>query len=383
VIVLAGARVVTPSGVIDPGWVKIENSSIAAIGNGRPPSDRVTDLGGAWLLPGYVDLHVHGGAGGRIDASADELATAVALHRQHGTTRTLASLVTGPLDAMCAAAGWIADAVEAGPTPEGHVVGVHFEGPFISAARCGAQNVDAMLEPDSKALAQLIEAARGTARMITIAPELPGGIDLVRQAVEAGLIAAVGHTDAHYEQAMAAFDAGASVLTHAFNGMRGLHHRDPGSIGAGSDRADIVFEAINDGFHLHDAALRLLTTIAPGRVALITDAMAAAGVGDGEYTLGEKKVIVSGGKAVLADGGSIAGSSLTMDRAVARAVREVGLPIEVASAAASGTPARVLGGADRFGSIAVGLDADLVVLDDDLAVARVMAQGHWVAGEKV
>lgn len=377
---LAGARVVTPGGIVDPGWVRISGDRIAAVGVDRPPPDSgpVQDLGGGWLLPGYVDLHVHGGDGGRIDASADGLATSVALHRRHGTTRTLASVVTGTVEQMSAAAGWIADAVEAGPTPDGHVLGCHFEGPFLSAKRCGAQDTDAMIAPDPAVLRTLLAAGRGTVRMMTVAPELPGGVELIRAVAEAGVIAAIGHTDAHYDAAMAGVAAGASVLTHTFNGMRGLHHRDPGAIGAAVDSPHLVCEAINDGMHLHDAALRLLAALVGDRLCFVTDAMAAAGVGDGTYTLGAKDVTVTGGKAVLAGTDSIAGSTLTMDTAVRRAVLDVGLPIELAARAAAGTPARVLGGEEEFGSIAEGLAADLVALDEGLHVQRVMAQGEWV-----
>jgi N-acetylglucosamine-6-phosphate deacetylase len=376
--VLTGARVVVPEGVLDPGWVQVEGGRIAAVGRGRPPADAgaATDLGGAWLLPGFVDLHVHGGDGGRIDESAKGLATSVAFHRRHGTTRTLASVVTAPAEQMAAAAGWIADAVEAGPTEDGHVVGCHFEGPFLSALRCGAQDTDAMIDPDPAVWRRLVDAGRGTVRMMTIAPELPGGVDLVRAVAADGVIPAIGHTDAHYEDAEAAIRAGARVLTHTFNGMRGLHHRDPGAVAAAVD-GSLVCEAINDGMHLHDAALRLLARLVGDRLCLVTDAMAAAGVGDGEYDLGSKRVVVTDGKAVLAGGGSIAGSTLTMGHAVRRAVHDVGLPIEAAARAAATTPARVLGGADRFGAIVAGLDADLVVLDDDLGVDGVMALGRW------
>ncbi len=374
--VLTGARVVTPDGILDPGWVQIEGSRITGVGGGRPPESG-TDLGGGWLLPGYVDLHTHGGGGGGNDESAAELATAVAFHRAHGTTRALASVVTGDVARMCEITRWIADLVEAGPTPTGHVVGVHLEGPFISSVRCGAQNPHKIIDPDPGVLKELLEAGRGTVSMITIAPERPGALDLIRQVAAAGVIPAVGHTDTYYADAIAGIEAGARVITHAFNGMRGLHHRDPGTIGAAMDRAGVVCEVINDGFHLHDSTVRLLAELFPDRFALITDAMAAAGVGDGDYILGGQRVIVDNGKAVLADGDSIAGSTLTMERAVQRAIREVGLPVEVAARAAATTPARVLGGVDRFGSIAAGLDADFVLLDDEFAVTRVMALGEW------
>ncbi|MGI8869222.1 MAG: N-acetylglucosamine-6-phosphate deacetylase [Mycobacteriales bacterium] len=373
--VLAGARVVTPEGILDPGWVRVEGARIAAVGHGRSPTSG-TDLGGAWLLPGYVDLHVHGGDGGAVEVSADGLARSVAFHRRHGTTRTLASIVTGQIDAMAAAAGWVADAVGAGPTPTGHVVGVHFEGPFLAAARCGAQDPAAIIDPDPAVMARLLAAGRGTVRMVTIAPERPGALDLIAQVKTAGAAPAIGHTDAHYADAVSGFAAGAAILTHTFNGMRGLHHRDPGTVGAARD-SGVACEAINDGIHLHDAVVRMLAQLAGDRLCFVTDAMAAAGVGDGDYDLGARKVVVRGGKATLAGTDSIAGSTLTMERAVARAVTEVGLTIEAASHAASAAPAAVIGGTGRFGAIAAGLDADLVVLDDTLAVQNVMAQGAW------
>lgn len=374
--VLSGARVVTPVGVIDTGWVQVDGTRIASFGEGTPP-ERGTDLGGAWLLPGYVDLHVHGGDGGAIEESADGLARSVAFHRRHGTTRTLASIVTGPIDAMVAAAGWVADAVEAGPTPTGHVVGIHYEGPFLAGARCGAQDPDAIIDPDPAIMSRLLSAGRGAVRMVTIAPERPGALDLIRQVSAAGAMPAIGHTDSYYADAAAGLAAGAGVLTHTFNGMRGVHHRDPGSVGAAFDADGVICEAINDGIHLHDSVVRMLAGMVGDRLCFVTDAMAAAGIGDGDYDLGTRKVVVRGGKATLAGGGSIAGSTLTMDRALARAVTDVELPIAIASRAASAAPARVLGGADRFGAIAPGLDADLVVLADDLSVTRVMAQGSW------
>ncbi|MGI8697022.1 MAG: N-acetylglucosamine-6-phosphate deacetylase [Mycobacteriales bacterium] len=398
-ILLAGASVVLPGAVLRPGWVGVSGGTIAAVGEGGPPAadGAVVDLGGGYLLPGYVDLHVHGGGGGSIDASPEGLAAAVATHRSHGTTRTLASVVTAPVEAMADAVRRIAAAVHAGPTPDGHVVGAHLEGPFLARERAGAQNPEAIIDPDPRVLQRLLDAAGGTARMVTVAPELPGAIDVIRAVVDAGAVAAIGHTDATYAQASAGIRAGARVLTHAFNGTRPLHHREPGPVGAVLGRPDdaavrevdvagggadvvagVVAEAINDGIHLHDATLWLLHRCLGHRLCFVTDAMAAAGLGDGDYEFTGRTVTVRGGRASLAGNGVLVGSTPMMDRPVARAVNEVGLPIEVAARAAATTPAGVLGGAGRFGAVAAGLDADLVVLDDDLAVRRVMALGRWV-----
>jgi N-acetylglucosamine-6-phosphate deacetylase len=254
------------------------------------------------------------------------------------------------------------------------VVGAHLEGPFLSHARCGAQHPEYLLPPDPQTLAELLEAGQGCVRSVTLAPELPGGLGLIDRLVGDGVVAAIGHTDARYTDAAAGFARGATLLTHAYNGMRPLHHREPGPVAAALD-AGATCEIINDQVHVHPAAVRL---IAHGRVALVTDAIDATGRGDGRYHLGGQEVVVSEGQARLAGNGALAGSTLTMDAAVRTAVREVGLPIEAASAAASGEPARVLGLAERCGAIAPGLDADLVLLDADLNVRRVMAQGEWV-----
>lgn len=370
--VLTGARVVTPSGVLDSGWVSLDGSAITAVGSGPVPDGAgpVHDLGGGWLLPGFVDLHVHGGGGHDFTASPDDLAAGVAYHLTRGTTRTLVSLVTAPVDALAAQLEWVADAVAAGTG----VVGAHLEGPFLASARCGAQNPAHLIDPTPDAVERLLKAGRGTVRVVTVAPERPGGLELIDQLVASGVVAAVGHTDADYETSLAAFERGASLVTHAFNGMRGAHHRDPGPVPAALD-AGVACELINDGVHVHPAAARLLLR---GPVVLVTDAIDATGMGDGSYVLGGQDVVVSDGQARLARNGSLAGSTLTMDAAVRRAVTDVGMDIVDASIAASGTPARLLGLADDCGAIAPGLDADLVLLDDALELSRVMRAGRWL-----
>lgn len=378
--VLQHARVVTPDGVLADGWVSIAGERIAAVGTTSPPAGDGTpiDLAGAWLLPGYIDLHVHGGGGHDASMSPEDMAAAVAFHRGHGTTRTLVSLVTAPLEALARQLGWVADLTAVGPSPTGHVLGAHLEGPFLSHARCGAQNTAYLLPPNNAAFARLVSAARGTLRSVTVAPELPGALDLIGEVLAAGAVAAIGHTDAGYADARAAIDAGATLATHLFNGMRPLHHREPGVIAAAL-AADIACELINDGIHVHPVITTLVARV-PDRLVFITDAIAAAGFGDGDYVLGAQQVHVRDGQARLASTGSLAGSTLTMDEAVRRAVTESGLTIAAASVAASGNPARLLGIDDCCGSIRPGRDADLVVLDDDLRIVRVMAAGAWCDG---
>lgn len=373
--VLRGASVVTPTCVLRDGWVSLAGHTITGVGRGAPPpGEAVVDLDGAWLFPGFIDLHAHGGGGYDYTASPNDLAAGVSFHRTHGTTRTLVSLVTAPVDALCEQSRWVATLAERGPSPEGHVLGAHLEGPFLARERCGAQHPDHLIEPDQWMMARLLDAGRGFVRTVTVAPELPGAPRLIEYLASEGVIAAVGHTEASYDEAVVAFARGAGLLTHAFNAMRPLRHREPGPVLAALD-AGIACEVINDGVHVHPAIVRMM---ARGRMVLVTDAIDAAGHGDGEYRLGGRPVRVVNGQARLADDGSLAGSTLTMDEAVRRAVVEVGLPVEVASVAASGNPARVLGVADRCGAIAPGLDADLVLLDDELRVIRVMAQGDWV-----
>ena len=371
---LTGARVVTPSGVIDGGVVELVDGLIAGVGPGNAATIAAgtIDLDGGWLLPGFIDLHMHGGGGHDLTASAADTAAAVAFHRSHGTTRTLVSLMAQPVAAMVDQLGWLARATRAG-----EIAGVHLEGPFLSAAQCGAQRPENLLLPDDAVLQALLEAGQGAIRTVTVAPELPGALDLIHDLVSAGVTAAVGHTAASYDQTIAAFQAGATLATHLFNAMGSFDHRTSGAALAALD-AGAVVEVINDGAHLHHSLVRLAAR--GTRMALITDAISATGMGDGLYGLGDQQVRVEGGEALTASvqPGKRAGSTLTMDAALRRAVLGIGLPIEVASTAASTTPARVLGLHDVCGAISEGLAADLVVLDDDLRIRRVMVAGNWI-----
>jgi N-acetylglucosamine-6-phosphate deacetylase len=376
---LTGARVVTPDGVLEPGWLRIDGDTITDLGPDDPASaaDR-TDLTGHWVLPGFVDMHVHGGGGASFtEGGAADARRAAAFHRAHGSTRIIASLVTAPLSELEERTAMLADLAD-----EGVIDGIHLEGPFLSEARCNAQDPRYLLTPDLAAFARLHEAARGHLRQITIAPELPGAADLIRAAVAAGVVAAAGHTDATSAVTAAAIEAGVTHATHLFNGMRPLGHREPGPAGALMDR-QVTCEAISDGTHLHEVTIRLIArAVGPGKLVLVTDAMGAAGMPDGSYRLGPREVIVSGGVARLAEGapgaGFIAGSTATMALVVRRAITVVGLPVTDVAAAASTTPARVVGLAGVSGALRPGLAADLVVLDEDFRLTAVMARGEWV-----
>ncbi|MDK1472459.1 N-acetylglucosamine-6-phosphate deacetylase [Streptomyces sp. 549] len=372
---LTGASVVTPAGVTENGRVTVEGTRIAAVGpqDGQPEPGS-TDLTGHWIVPGFVDMHNHGGGGASFSSgTAEDVLTGVRTHRRHGTTTTLASTVTGDLDVLARQAGLLAELVE-----QGDLAGIHFEGPFISPCRKGAHSEGLLRDPDPADVAKLVDACRGTARMVTLATELPGGLDSVRLLADRGVIAAVGHTDATYQQTRDALDAGASVATHLFNAMPGLGHRAPGPIAALLEDERVTVELINDGTHLHPAVLELAFARAGAdRVAFITDAMDAAGFGDGRYRLGPLDVEVADGVARLADG-TIAGSTLTLDTALRRAVTVDRIPVQDAVRALSANPARLLGIDDRVGSITAGKDADLVVLDEAWTVAGVLRKGEWI-----
>jgi N-acetylglucosamine-6-phosphate deacetylase len=373
---LAGGRVVTPDGVLTGAWVHVEGDAIVSVGGHQPAVDApVFDLAGAWLLPGFVDLHMHGGGGHSVAVSREAMAGAVAFHRRHGTTATLVSLMTAPVDELCEQLTWAADLVRAGPTPHGNVLGSHLEGPFLSPRRSGAQNEAHMIAPDASVLERLVAAADGTLRVMTLAPELDGALGLIEPLRRQGVIVAMGHSDASYEQAASAIRAGANHATHLFNAMPSLHHRAPGLVGAAL-AAGIPCELINDGRHVHPAMVGLVARLISCPV-LVTDAIDASGVGDGTFVLGGQEVRVYEGEARLASTESLAGSTLTMTEALRRAVAHSGLSVEHASTAASGNPARVLGLEGSLGSIAPGRRADLVVLDDDMQITAVMAGGRW------
>ncbi|MFD1825986.1 N-acetylglucosamine-6-phosphate deacetylase [Mumia zhuanghuii] len=358
-------RLVLPDGVLEHGWVEHRDGVVTAVGRSDAPVPGAYPL----LLPGFVDLHCHGGGGASFDGGLDAARTAARAHARHGTTAMLASLVSAPVDVLAEQVRGLAAAIRTGEL--GPVRGIHLEGPFLSPDHRGAHDPDALTLPTEEAVATLIEAGGGLVRMVTLAPELRGGLEAIEQLAAAGVAAAVGHTDADYALAAEAFARGATVLTHASNAMLPIHHRAPGPIVAALDAPGVALELILDGVHLHDAWARRLLLDAGSRGVLVTDAMAAADARDGAYELGGLIVEVADGTARLVDTGAIAGSTLTMDTAVRRALGVLGLdPVAVASAA-SCAPATALG--LPGGTIAVGGPANLVALDASYEIAAVLS----------
>ncbi|MFT4202237.1 N-acetylglucosamine-6-phosphate deacetylase [Gordonia sp. (in: high G+C Gram-positive bacteria)] len=346
--IVTATRVVFDGEVLAPGWLHVVDGVVVDGGAGSGPGG-AEHVDGT-IVPGFVDLHCHGGGGYDFaDPDLEHVRAALAFHAARGNAATMLSLVTAPAADLLAQVRRLAPLVDAGEAP-----GIHLEGPWLSVARCGAQNPAAMRDPDPAEIDALLEAGGGTIAMVTIAPERPGALEAIDRFVDAGVVVAVGHTDASYEQVRAAVDRGATVATHLFNGMRPFAHRDPGPVLALLDDERVVVELIGDGVHVDE---RVVASVAGGvgvrRVALVSDAMAAAGMADGPYRLGALDVTVAGGVARLSGSDTIAGSTATMGALVRRALehppRGVASDVDALRAAvamSATTPARVLGRVD-------------------------------------
>lgn len=369
-MILTADRVLTPGRMLAPGWVRVESDRITELGEGGPPAPADRHLNGT-LVPGFVDVHCHGGGGASFTVGdAEEAQRVVAAHLRHGTTSLVASLVTDEVSQLERHVGVLGELVT-----DGLLAGVHLEGPWLSKDFCGAHEPSLLRPPSPADVDRLLAAGGDALRMVTIAPELDGAMDAVRRIVDAGVVAGVGHSDATWAQANEAIDAGATVATHLFNQIRGLHHRRPGPIAALLEDERVWVELISDGVHVHPAMLRLARTSAPERIMLVTDAMGAAAAEDGDYHLGPIHVQVRDGVARTPTG-AIAGSTLTMAGAVRHSVAS-GFTLEQAVDAATRAPAAALGLTD-VGAIRAEARADLVLLDDELEVTAVLRAGQWV-----
>ncbi|CAL8979013.1 N-acetylgalactosamine-6-phosphate deacetylase [Propionicimonas sp. T2.31MG-18] len=369
---------ITADGILFPdaeapagGWVETAGERIVATGSGapaRPADEHVSGI----LIPGYVDVHSHGGGGASfVTEDPDVARQALAAHRRLGVTTMVASLVTGTMADLKRQVGCLAGLVESG-----ELAGIHLEGPWLALKYKGAHPPALLADPDPDAVAELLDAGRGAVRMVTIAPERAGALDSIRLMVSRGVVAAIGHTDADYDTARAAIDAGATGATHLFNAMAPLRHREPGPVLALWEDPGVYLELILDRVHVRPELVAFVASTEPDRVVFVTDAMAAAGSSDGDYVLGELPVEVRGGVARIAGTDTIAGSTLTLDRAVRNAVAS-GIGFARAVHAATALPADYLSLPD-VGRIAVGKRADLVALDQELFATRVMQGGAWV-----
>lgn len=337
------------------------------------------ELPADWMVvPGFVDVHCHGGGGAAFTGGAEAIRCAVDTHRRAGTTSVMASTVAASSEELLEQVASLAEAVV-----EGELLGVHLEGPWLAPGKVGAHDPGLLRAPSTAEFSGVQEAAGGTVRMVTLAPELPGGEEMVRHLTEQGVLAAVGHTDATWEQVRRALAAGASAFTHLFNAMPPLHHREPGPVLVALQDEGAWVELIADGVHVDAGMLGWALGLLGDRAVLVSDAMAAAGAPDGDYLLGGLAVRVEDGVARLAGGdpaggsGAIAGSTLTLARAVRFTIEEAGADPAAVLRAATSAPADMVG-AEDVGRLRPGSLADLVVLDPEWRVRGVLRRGHWV-----
>lgn len=379
-IIIANGRVITPWRVLEKGAVIIEGGKIVAVKEGFEPSEgaeaTIIDATGKTVTPGFVDIHVHGGVGyDTMDATPQAIQKMAEFFASHGVTGFLPTTVTASREAILAAIENIA-MCQSRSTGGAQVLGVHVEGPYINPSKPGAQPLQHIRPADPDEYREFF--AWNNVRLITLAPEIPANKALIPYAVQQGATVAVGHSTASYEEVLGAVRLGLSHACHTFNGMAGLHHREPGTVGAVLTCAEITAEVIADNVHVHPAVIKLLVQ-AKGveRTVLMTDAIRAAGLSDGTYDLGGQPVTVHEGVARIATG-SLAGSTLTMDKAVRNAMAATGLSLAEVLPMASYNPAQVIGMEREKGSLEPGKDADIVLLDEEFRVALTMVGGRVV-----
>ncbi|MFJ8244748.1 N-acetylglucosamine-6-phosphate deacetylase [Peribacillus asahii] len=364
------------------GFLSFQNGKIKDVGQemmDRVASHEAIHLPDSYhVIPGMIDVHIHGANGAdTMDATYDSLKRIANVLPQEGVTSFLATTLTQKRDKIENALRNAAQYIQ-NQQPDGHaeLLGVHLEGPFISEKRAGAQPVECILKPDLQMFLRWQEIALESIKMVTIAPELEGSLELINYLSKHGVIASIGHTDATYEEVLQGIQAGASHATHLFNGMRGLHHREPGVVGAVLLHDEVSAELIADGIHVRPELVKL-TYLQKGRekVMLITDAMRAKCLGDGLYDFGGQKVTVQTGRATLYDG-TLAGSVLKMTDAARNTMKFTGCSIQDILYMTSVNPAKQLNIFDRKGSLSLGKDADVVVLDEQLEIVMAFCRGQ-------
>jgi N-acetylglucosamine-6-phosphate deacetylase len=383
-VLIAAPRVIPGlpgTGVLAPGYLSVQGGVIAEVGEGPPPGEPDLDLGTGVLVPGLVDLQVNGYYGVDLaDCDPDGWALVARRLPETGTTAFLPTFITAPVPTLATALRSAAKATEA-VTAGARVLGVHLEGPFLSPVRAGAHRRDWIVPPSPGAVAELLEAGQGLLRLVTLAPEADGALAAIGTLAAAGVLVSVGHSDATAAEVAAGAAAGARMVTHLFNAQRGLHHREPGVVGQALTDQRLTSGLIVDLSHVSAAACAIAFAAAPGRICLVTDAAACAGMPPGRYLLGGQPVdLPAGGGAPVRPGGTLAGSALRMDQAVGNAVA-VGLGLPEAVAAASRIPADLIGRPD-LGRLAAGAVADLAWLGDDLRTRATWVNGAQVYGSR-
>ena len=377
---ISGGKILTPHQTLDDSMIIIENGRILAVEPRRqvtpaPEQVELIDASGLWVLPGLIDLHVHGGAGcDMMDATPESLTTLSTFFAQHGVTAFLPTTITYSNAATSRAIQNVSQNMTS--APGARPLGIHLEGPYLSQSYRGAQPPEFIRNPDPEEYQPWFES--GIIRLVTLAPELPGALELIRAGLKRGVRFSAGHTGASFAQVEQAADAGLRQSTHTFNGMLGMHHREPGALGAFLTDDRITCELIADGVHVHPAMLRLLVR-AKGveRTVLVTDAIRAAGIQDGSYDLGGQPITVRDGVARTA-AGSLAGSTLTLECAVQNMIQMSDMTIHQAVAMATTTPAAALGLEGQKGVIQPGADADIIFIDSDFNVRLSMIAGKVV-----
>lgn len=377
-ILLKNGEIYTHDGILYNGDLFISDSKISEIGKDITKEDAETiDLNGKKVVPGFIDIHIHGGVGYDVMDASYEALNSISVHlARHGVTSLCATTMTMDVQYISSALKNISDTMKKG-TEGAQILGAYVEGPFISKEHKGAQNERHILEPDINIMNEFIEASDNSIKVVALAPEKDINGDFVKYVIQRNIRVSLGHTNATYEEMKNAVDHGASLAVHTFNGMRGFQHREPGALGEALLDDRIYGELICDFVHSHPASVKILIKIkGVEKIILISDAMLACGFGDGEYVFGGQKVIVDKGIA-RTENGSLAGSTLTLDKAVAN-ITKLGIPLSEAIKMASFNAAKAIGIDDRKGSIDIGKDADIVVLDNDLAVNMTIVNGKTV-----